>query len=363
MNRSEYTIGELAKAAEVPTSTVRYYERRRLIQPDNRSQGNYRLYGQDALERLRFIRAAQATGFTLDDVMTLLELRVAADKSCDDVQVLMEERLADIKKRMAELRHVEQVLNSFLKKCRQSNRPDHCAVIEELNATCCPAPPKSQARSNVTRMAKALQDSGVESRYGSQESRLRLEVLRLVAQRRPVSSNRVEQIALSLGMESSGAVALVHRGSERDSKGRVVGILGLSQKRHPHRFEFDGVTFWTWCAWDALFLPSLLRTAAEVESVCPMTKDKIRLKVSPKKVLHLAPRDAVLTIVVPQLAAEGPPAVEEMWTSFCQHVYFFRSEQAATQWVTQNSSEAQILSVDEAYELGQRVFADLRRLR
>lgn len=363
MNRSEYTIGELAKAADVPTSTIRYYERRGLVQADNRSAGNYRLFGREALERIRFIRAAQATGFTLDDVVTLLELRVAADKSCDDVQVLMEERLADIKKRMLELRHVEQVLNSFLKKCRRSNRSDHCAVIEELNATCCPMPARSRAHASVGRMAKALKESGVESRYASVESRLRLEVLRLVARGRPVSDKRVERIAASLEMEPADAVALVHRVSERDAKDRVIGILGLSLKRHPHRFAFDGLNLWTWCAWDALFLPTLLGTTAEVASACPVTGDEIRLRVSPRKVLHVAPRETVLTMAVPRLAAGGPPRVEEVWTSFCQHVHFFRSEQAAVQWISQGSSQAQILSVDEAYELGRHVFGDLVNLR
>jgi hypothetical protein len=51
---TEYTIGELAKAADVPSSTLRYYERRGLVEPDNRSEGNYRLYGPETLERVRF---------------------------------------------------------------------------------------------------------------------------------------------------------------------------------------------------------------------------------------------------------------------------------------------------------------------
>ena len=66
-----YTIGQLAKEANVPTSTVRYYERVGHLQPDGRSSGNYRVYSPAALKRLRFIRAAQATGFTLDDITTL----------------------------------------------------------------------------------------------------------------------------------------------------------------------------------------------------------------------------------------------------------------------------------------------------
>ncbi len=131
---NELTIGQLAKAVDVPASTIRYYERRGLLQPSNRSVGNYRLYGDDAQERLRFIRAAQTTGFALDDVETLLTLRVAPKKNCEDVQLLMEQRLDEVKQRMAEMRLVERVLKGFLKKCQQTSRPGYCQLIEDLNA-------------------------------------------------------------------------------------------------------------------------------------------------------------------------------------------------------------------------------------
>ncbi len=63
MNK-QFTISQLAKAADVPTTTVRYYERIGLVQPDDRSQGNYRLYRNDSLRKVKFIRAAQAIGFS-----------------------------------------------------------------------------------------------------------------------------------------------------------------------------------------------------------------------------------------------------------------------------------------------------------
>ena len=89
MRERLFTIGELAKSAGVPTSTVRYYEREGILKPSGRSASNYRLYSEEDLYRLRFIRAAQATGFTLADVTVLL--RPAA---CGDVQERIENRLA-----------------------------------------------------------------------------------------------------------------------------------------------------------------------------------------------------------------------------------------------------------------------------
>lgn len=125
----ELTIGELAKAAEVPTSTVRYYERAGILRPRGRSAGNYRVYSEAELERLRFIRAAQATGFTLDDIQALL--RPAA---CGRVQGLIEERLEQVAERMSELRRVQRVLKSALAECLEHEESGRCRIIEMLSA-------------------------------------------------------------------------------------------------------------------------------------------------------------------------------------------------------------------------------------
>ena len=124
-----FKIGELAKAAGVPRSTVRYYERQGLLRPCSRSSSNYRLYSESELERLRFIRAAQATGFTLEDVTQLL--RPAA---CGKVQTLIEDRLARAEERMKELRHVQKVLRASLAECREHQASGRCKVVDELTA-------------------------------------------------------------------------------------------------------------------------------------------------------------------------------------------------------------------------------------
>lgn len=129
---STLTIGKLARAANVPVSTVRYYERSGLLRPESRSDGNYRLYGDEALERLRFIRAAQGAGFTLDDIMTLLRLRDGEVSPCDEVRGLIEDRLTDLEERLRDLQHVQGALKGFRDLCLNSG--DQCRVIEELDA-------------------------------------------------------------------------------------------------------------------------------------------------------------------------------------------------------------------------------------
>jgi DNA-binding transcriptional MerR regulator len=131
--KRDFTIGELARTAEIPTMTVRYYERIGLLVPDDRSQGNYRLYSEASLERLKFIRAAQATGFTLDDVKRLLGGRTARAPSCREVQSLIEERLSQIDDRLRDLRHVQRVLKSSLKTCKRADQRGCCHVLHALS--------------------------------------------------------------------------------------------------------------------------------------------------------------------------------------------------------------------------------------
>lgn len=132
--KSEYTISELARSVGVPTTTLRYYERIGLLEPEDRSQGNYRLYSDESLRRLKFIRAAQAIGFTLGDVKTLLDRGDEERPSCAAVQSLIAERLAEIDHRLKDLRHVQRVLKAALAKCRESERAGSCYVIESLRS-------------------------------------------------------------------------------------------------------------------------------------------------------------------------------------------------------------------------------------
>src|SRR2546428_14176958 len=82
---SGVTIGRLAKTIGVNVQTIRFYERRRLLSPTTRTPSGYRVYGVEEVRRLRFIRNAQALGFTLEEIAGLINLRVAAAARCGDV--------------------------------------------------------------------------------------------------------------------------------------------------------------------------------------------------------------------------------------------------------------------------------------
>ena len=131
-----YTIGQLARLAGVPTSTVRFYERRQLLRPDFRTGANYRNYSPAALERLRFIRAAQASGFSLKDIHEMLALTHSDDPPCAEVASLIEHRLHDVREKLRELKRVEKALDAALKSCCRGG-PDWCNEIARLKGRSC----------------------------------------------------------------------------------------------------------------------------------------------------------------------------------------------------------------------------------
>ncbi len=125
------TIGQVARAAGVAATTLRYYEREGILTPTVRNGVGYRLYDAGAVERLQFLRSAQAVGFTLDDIRTLLQLDQDERKSCKtEVQRLLDQRLTEVDEKMKELRRVREALGRALDRCRGSN--GECAVLKEL---------------------------------------------------------------------------------------------------------------------------------------------------------------------------------------------------------------------------------------
>ena len=126
------TIGQLASHLGLPVSTLRYYERAGLVRPAARSLGNYRIYDHKAGDRIRFIRMAQATGFTLADIRSLLELRDGDTAPCSEVRSLIEGRLDDTTARIEEFKNVQAILKSFLRQCKTAEEDADCHVMGRL---------------------------------------------------------------------------------------------------------------------------------------------------------------------------------------------------------------------------------------
>jgi alkylmercury lyase len=210
-------------------------------------------------------------------------------------------------------------------------------------------------------LARALQEAGMRQAFTPEVSRMTVRLWREIARGDPVSPEWVEQIASTLDIEQQTGRLVLDTMCERDGHGNVVGIAGLSQNQHPHHFTVNGIRLATWCALDSLFLPVMLQQTAEVLSPCPVTGETIRLTISPQGVTSKHPESAVIPIVIPQPVTSGPASVEEIWTTFCHHVHFFASPQAAQEWVAAREQEIAILTIEEAFELGRLTLGEVMR--
>lgn len=132
------TIGQLAAAAGVNVETVRYYQRRSLLAVPQRINGGIGRYPGAALTRLRFIKRAQALGFSLDDVQALLSLDDG--QSCAAARSLGENKLADVRERIRTLRALEHVLEGLVAQCTQTRRRVNCPLIDALTVGATPPP-------------------------------------------------------------------------------------------------------------------------------------------------------------------------------------------------------------------------------
>ncbi len=132
---SELTIGEMASAIGVSTDTVRYYERLGLLPRAGRTRAGYRLYTEEQVERLRFIKRAQSLGFSLDEIKGLLPERGAGLSECKRVRDLLSAKLKEMDQKLAEIRDFRKTLAVYLQECDEAlagRRGDCCPVLDEI---------------------------------------------------------------------------------------------------------------------------------------------------------------------------------------------------------------------------------------
>jgi MerR family mercuric resistance operon transcriptional regulator len=128
-----YTIAELAATAGVHVETVRYYQRLKLVPEPPRPTGSIRRYTQADAERLRFIKRAQAMGFTLAEVTSLIAIQ--ARRSCRATRELAATKLRLVDARIRELRALRKELAGLIADCDANKQDTKCPVLERLSDT------------------------------------------------------------------------------------------------------------------------------------------------------------------------------------------------------------------------------------
>lgn len=125
-------IGELAKEAGVNLQTVYYYERRGILPPTDRMESGYRLYDEGAIKKLRFIKSAQALGFSLAEISSLLNLRVGPSARCGAALKKAEAKLREVETKIESLERLRRTLRGLISDCRGRKKTDACPILSSL---------------------------------------------------------------------------------------------------------------------------------------------------------------------------------------------------------------------------------------
>lgn len=124
------TIGALARGAGVNVETIRFYQRKGLMNEPARPQGGIRRYGEDDVARVQFIKAAQRLGFSLDEIAELLRLQDGTH--CDEARRLAQQKLDDVRRKLADLASMELALSRLVRACRSRPHSVSCPLIASL---------------------------------------------------------------------------------------------------------------------------------------------------------------------------------------------------------------------------------------
>ncbi len=129
------TIGQVARGAGIGVETVRFYERRGILEPPPRTDSGYRQYPKDTLARLRFVGRAKQLGFTLKEIKELLALRIDPLTTCADVKSRAEEKITDVAEKIRSLKRMKSALVKLTKTCAGEGTSSECPILDALDRT------------------------------------------------------------------------------------------------------------------------------------------------------------------------------------------------------------------------------------
>lgn len=126
-------IGEVADRGGVNLQTIRYYEREGLLPEPPRLASGYRVFPEDAVRRVRFIKRAQELGFSLSEIKEMLALRIDQERGSAEVRTLAQEKIADIEQKIRTLQAMKKVLRKLTERCSGCGPISECPILESLD--------------------------------------------------------------------------------------------------------------------------------------------------------------------------------------------------------------------------------------
>ena len=127
-------IGELAKRADCAVETIRYYERIGLLSSPGRSGGNYRLYDESQFEQLSFIRRCRSLDMAHEEIRALMNVRAAPEEDCTAANLLLDEHIGHVAKRIKKLKALQAELQDLRRLCLRPHAAKDCRILKELSA-------------------------------------------------------------------------------------------------------------------------------------------------------------------------------------------------------------------------------------
>lgn len=128
----KYRSGDISKLCNVNKETLRYYERKGLIAEPVRSDAGYRLYPEDTIKRILFIKRIQELGFTLSEIDKLLGVVDKDDVRCADMHDFVVQKLEDVRLKIRDLKRIECMLEDLKDRCPDEKAIHECPIIEAL---------------------------------------------------------------------------------------------------------------------------------------------------------------------------------------------------------------------------------------
>lgn len=127
-------IGELAQVAQCTVETIRYYEKEGLLPVPARTAGNFRVYGPEHAERLRFIRNCRALDMSHREIHALLRLADQTAEDCGAVNAVFDQHIAHVDERIRELTQLKQQLATLRQRCQSEQTVQSCGILQGLAA-------------------------------------------------------------------------------------------------------------------------------------------------------------------------------------------------------------------------------------
>ena len=127
------TISKVAREAGVNLETVRFYENQGLLPKTGRTSSGYRIFSEESVTRLKFIKRSQQLGFSLKEIKDLLDLQVKAGVSCTDVRLKAQKKIQDVDEKIHHLQAIRKALEQITATCSGRGPLSGCSILHSLN--------------------------------------------------------------------------------------------------------------------------------------------------------------------------------------------------------------------------------------